>query len=153
VWGEVVVLAVPFHAVKETVLAIGPASLKGKVLVDATNVIGPSGDLAVGFTTSGAEELAKLTPGARVVKAFNTVLAQNMATGKIGNEQLTLFVAGDDLTAKEAVLSLARDIGFDSVDAGPLRCARYLEPMAMEQITLAYLLKMGPSIGFRLARA
>ncbi len=152
-WAEIVVLAVPYHAVKQTVDSIGAASLAGKVLVDATNAIGLSGNLAVGLTTSAAEELLKLAPGARVVKAFNTVFASNMASGKVGQEALTLFVAGDDPKAKETVMALGGALGFEPVDAGPLRSARYLEPMALQLITMAYGLKMGPAVGFRLVRA
>lgn len=150
-WADVVVLAVPFSAVANTIGAVG-GSLDGKVLVDATNVLSPSRDLALGFTTSGAEELAKLVPSARVVKAFNTVFARNMSTGKVAGEPLALFVAGDDAAAKASVLQLGRDIGFDPVDAGPLRMARYLEPMGALSISLAFNQKLGPGIGYRLLR-
>lgn len=151
-WADVVILAVPYPAVKETVRGLGAETLRGKVLVDATNVVSPSGDLAVGFTTSGAENLAKLAPDAKVVKAFNHVFAQNMSTGRVRGESLSLLVAGDDPRAKEAVMRLGRDIGFEPVDAGPLASARYLEPMGMQMIRLGYGLKMGTDIGFRLVR-
>ncbi len=152
-WAEVVILAVPYKAVKETIHAVGPALLGGKILVDATNPVTPSSELAVGFSTSAAEELTALLPGARVVKALNTVFAANMATGKIGRESLTLFVAGDDRRAKEIVMRLGRDLGFEPVDAGPLRSARYLEPMAMQLMTLGNSLKVGSSLGLRLLRS
>ncbi len=151
-WADVVILAVPYHSVKETVRGLGAETVRGKVLVDATNVLSPSGDLAVGFTTSGAEELAKLAPGAKVVKAFNHVLAENMSTARVGGESLSLLVAGDDPKAKETVMRLGRDIGFDPVDAGPLASARYMEPMGMQVIKLGYGLKMGTDIGLRLVR-
>ncbi|MFQ6013365.1 MAG: NADPH-dependent F420 reductase [Thermoplasmata archaeon] len=152
-WGEVAVLAVPYVAVRETVEAIGADSLDGKILVDPTNALTPDFELAVGFTTSGAEELAKQVPGARVVKAFNTVFAQNQTTGHVGEQSLTLFVAGDDNEAKETVMNLGRGMGFEPVDSGPLKSARYLEPMALMLITLGYGLEMGPEIGFRLVRS
>ena len=151
-WADVVVLAVPYLHVKETVRSAGPETLKGKVVVDATNALSPSGDLAVGFTTSGAEELAKLAPGAKVVKAFNHVFAQNMSTGRVAGEALSLLVAGDDRSAKEVVMRLGRDIGFDSVDAGPLANARYMEPLGLQMIKLGYGLHMGTGIGLRLVR-
>lgn len=151
-FGDVVILAVPYSAVKEAVNAVDPKALKGKAVVDATNVFGPGG-WAIGFTTSGAEELAKLVPGAHVVKAFNTVFAANMSTGKVGNERLTSFAAGDNPAAKQKVLQLSKDLGFDPVDAGPLTSARYLEPMGFLNIHLAFDRKMGTGIGFRLARA
>jgi len=96
--------------------------------------------------------LKSYLPNARVVKAFNTVLAQNQSSGKINNEQLSLFVAADDKEAKQTVMQLGKDIGFDSVDAGPLKAACYLEPMGVLNINLAYTLKMGPKIGFRLVK-
>ncbi len=150
-WAELLVLAVPFSAVAETIGALD-GNLGGKVLVDATNAISPTRDLALGFTTSGAEELAKLVPTARVVKAFNTVFARNMSTGQVAGEPLALFVAGDDAAAKASVMQLGHEIGFEPVDAGPLRAARYLEPMGMFSISLAFAQKMGPGIGFRLVR-
>ena len=151
-WADVVILAVPFRAVKETAIQAGAALIGGKILVDATNPISSSGDLAVGYTTSGAEEIVSFFPGALVVKAFNTVFARSMSTGKIGTEPVTLFVAGDQPRAKEVVLRLGRDIGFDAVDAGPLRAARLLEPMLMLMIRMGSDPKIGWDIALRLVR-
>jgi predicted dinucleotide-binding enzyme len=150
-WGEIVMLAVPFNAVRSTVQEIG-SSADGKVLVDVTNALGPNMELAVGFTTSGAEELQKMLPKARVVKAFNTVFAQNQSTGKLGQDSLTAFIAGDDSNAKQVVMQLAQDIGFEPVDVGPLKSARYLEPMAVLMIGLGYGMKMGTKMGLKLLR-
>ena len=105
---------------------------------------------AIGFTTGGAEELQRKVPEARVVKAFNTVFAQHMDSGRLGDKPLTAFVAGDDAGAKKSVLELARAIGFDAVDAGPLKNARLLEPLALLNIQLGYVLGMGAQIGFKL---
>jgi len=152
-WAEVVILAVPFHAVHDSVQAIGPNALNGKVVVDATNAIGASG-LAVGHTTSGAEDLQRLVPGARVVKAFNTAFAETLSTGRAGGEAIALPVAGSDARAKETVMRLAADVGFDPVDAGPLKNARYLEPLAMQLMYFAYgTPKMGRNIGLKLLRS
>ena len=150
-WGEIVILAVPYDSVRDVVQELGSAA-DGKVLIDVTNALGSHGELAIGFTTSAAEELQKMLPKTRVVKAFNTVFAQNQSTGKVGKESLTAFVAGDDLRSREAVMRLARDIGFEPVDVGQLRAARYLEPMAMLIIDLAFNLQMGTKMGFKLAR-
>ena len=65
-------------------------------------------------------------------------------------EKLTLFVAGDDGTAKNLVLSVGGDIGFDPVDAGPLKNARWMETLGYFNIQLGYTLKMGTEIGFKL---
>ena len=151
-WGEVIVLAVPFENVTEAAKTIGSLA-DGKTLLDVTNAIGENMTLAIGCTTSAAEELQMKLPKARVAKAFNTVSARNQSTGKLGGEQLTLFVASDDTKAKQTVMQLGRDIGFDPVDAGPLRSARYLEPMAMLLINLGYVLGMGAKIGYKLVKA
>ena len=147
--GDVVFLAVPFGALDEVASNIGNAA-DGKPVVDVTNALTPQFSMAVGFTTSGAEELQKKLPGARVVKAFNTVYAQHMDSGKVKGEQLTVLAAGDDADAKKTVIELARGIGFDAVDAGPLQSARLLEPLAHQNILLGYVLGMGTEIGFRL---
>lgn len=151
-WGEIVILAVPFTALKDVAEEMGSAA-DGKTVIDVTNALGPNWELTVGFTTSGAEELQKSLPKARVVKAFNTVFALNQSTGKVGKEQLSAFIAGDNHEAKQTVMELARDIGFDPIDVGGLRLARCLEPMAMLLIGLGYEQKMGTKIGFKLVKA
>ena len=148
-WGDIIILAVPFPAVDETVSELGEL-LRGKVVVDATNALTPSYELALGCTTSGAEELQRKLPAAKVVKAFNTVFAEHMATGKVKGETLTLFASGDDEQAKQQVLSLGKSIGFDGVDAGPLKNARWLETLGYLNIQLGYMLKMGTQLGFKL---
>ncbi len=150
-WGDVVILAVPWTAHTAIAKTVG-GSLDGKTVIDVSNIMSPNFELAIGFTTSGAEELQKLLPRAKVVKAFNTVFAETMKTGKLRGERLTIFVAGDDGPAKDVVRRLAEDIGFESVDAGPLKSARYLEPLGMLNITLGYGLKMGTDVGFKLVK-
>src|SRR4029077_11989922 len=102
-WADVIVLAVPFGAVRELAITLETAA-DGKTLIDVTNALTPDFQLAVGFITSGAEELQKLLPHAHVVKAFNTVFAQHMSTGKVNGEQLTAFVASDSEAAREIAL-------------------------------------------------
>lgn len=148
-WGEAIILAVPYSAIDEAIREMGDA-VRGKPLIDVTNVLTPDYQLALGFTTSGAEELQKKVPAARVVKAFNTVFAEHMATGQVKSTPLTLFVAGDDGGAKEQVLRLGRDMGLDPVDAGPPKNARWLETLGYLNIQLGYTLKMGTQIGFKL---
>ena len=148
-WGDVVILAVPWTAHKEIAEKYGKV-FAGKTVIDVSNVMTPNLDLAMGFTTSGAEELQKRMPGARIIKTLNTIFAQNMRTGTLRGEKLTAFVAGDDTHAKDVVCTLVKDIGFDCVDAGPLKSARLLEPMGLLNITLGYGLKMGTDIGLTL---
>lgn len=150
-WAEVVVLAVPYGALDEALRELDD-SVAGKTLVDVTNALTPDFQLALGFTTSGAEELQKKAPRAKVVKAFNTVFAGTMSDGRVKGQTLTLFVAGDDSGAKEQVLALGRDIGFDAVDAGPLKNARWLEALGYFNIQLGYTLKMGAEMGIKLVR-
>jgi 8-hydroxy-5-deazaflavin:NADPH oxidoreductase len=148
---DIVILAVPWKAQRDIVKSEGRA-FDGKTVVDVSNAISPTMELAVGLTTSAAEELQKALPKAKVVKAFNTIFAGNMATGHSEGEALTALVAGDDPASKKSVMDLAREIGFDVVDAGPLKSARYLEPLGMLNISLGYGMKMGTNIGFKLVK-
>lgn len=150
-WGDVIILAVPHSAAADTTKAVGSAA-DGKTVIDVSNALTENMELAIGFTTSAAEEIQRMLPKAHVVKAFNTVFAQNQSTGKIGSEPLALFVAGDDAKAKQAVMQLGADIGFEPVDAGMLKAARYLEPMGTLMISLGYMLGMGTKIGFKLVK-
>jgi len=148
-WGDVVFLAVPFTALDDTIRELGD-SIDGKVVVDVTNALTHDRQLATGINMSGAEELQKKIPRAKVVKSFNTVFAKNMETGMVKNTSISLFTAGDDSEAKDRVLEMGRDIGFDPVDVGPLRNARWLETLGYLNIQLGYMQKMGTDIGFKL---
>ncbi|MFN2550144.1 MAG: NADPH-dependent F420 reductase [Myxococcales bacterium] len=143
----IVILAVPYGAVDATLAELGD-TIDGKPLVDCTNPLTKEMKLAA-TGTSAAEELQKKAPRAKVVKAFNTTFAGTMSTGKAKGETLSIYAASDDAAAKKDVLQLARDIGFDAVDAGPLQNARYLEPLAVLNIQLAYSVGLGPDSGFR----
>ena len=148
VFGDLIILAVPFGEIDNAVRELGD-TLNGKTVVDATNALTPDMNLAVGFTTSGAEELQKKAPAAKVVKAFNTAFAHAMNGGHVGGEQLAGLVAADDADGKAAVLSLVKDLGFDPIDAGPLASARQLEPLALLNIKLGFVQGYGPNSGFR----
>ncbi|HZW85127.1 MAG TPA: hypothetical protein VFE91_04405, partial [Nitrososphaerales archaeon] len=142
------VLAVPYSAINDSLAEMGDG-VNGKILIDATNPLN-AGGLAVGFTTSEAEEIQKRVPKAHVIKAFNTVFASHMDTGTAKGKQLAFYVAGDDKEAKARVLRLGKEIGFDPVDAGPLSSARMLESMAYLIIFMGYSLGMTTEIGFSL---
>ncbi len=148
-WANAVILAVPFGAIQDAVRELGDG-VNGKPLIDATNALTKDMQLAVGCTTSGAEELQRQTPSAKVVKAFNTVFAGHMDSGRVDGQQLTAFIAGDDGGAKQQVLELARSIGFDAIDAGPLKNARWLETLGFLNINLGYVVGLGTNIGFKL---
>lgn len=149
--GDVVILAVPYASV--AAIARSVPDWQGRILVDATNPLAPGlAGLSVGTTTSGAEELAKLATGARVVKAFNTTGAENMADTTYPDGAPFMPVCGDDADARRRVLGLATLIGFDAVDLGPLSAARYLEPFAMTWIHLAIKLGYGRRFAFGILR-
>jgi len=149
-FGEAVVLATPWQATEAAVRGAG--DLSGKVVIDCTNPLklDVSG-LEVGFSSSGAEQVARWAKGAKVFKAFNTTGAPMMADPVINGLRTVMFICGDDEGAKPAVLQLASDIGFDTIDAGKLVQARLLEPCAMLWISLAFG-GMGPEFGFALLR-
>ena len=148
---DLVILAVPHAAVGA--IAQSVPDWQGKVLVDATNPLAPGlSGLTVGTDTSGAEELAKVARNARVVKAFNTTGAENMAHAAYPGGIPMMPVWGDDADARQRVMALATLIGFDAVDMGPLTAARYLEPFAMTWIHLAIKLGMGRKFAFGILR-
>jgi 8-hydroxy-5-deazaflavin:NADPH oxidoreductase len=130
--------------------------LSGKVIItcslpmDAGNT-----KLILGTTTSGAEELAKKVPRAKVVSAFNTVPSE-VLFGVFGAEHKktrpSLVYCSDDKRAKQVAAELIKDVGFDPVDAGPLRIARYTEPMALLVAQLAYEGDDGPELAYRFER-
>jgi NADPH-dependent F420 reductase len=151
-FAEVVVLTTPFEGAKSALESAG--DLRGKILVDCTNPLGADfmAGLTIGHNTSAAEEIAKWAKGAKVVKAFNTTGAGNMANPMYGPDKTVMFVAGDDAAAKQMVMGLSNELGFETMDAGPLRQARLLEPLAMLWISLAYAQGLGPSFAFKLLR-
>ena len=151
-WADVVLLAVPFGALDDVAGTIASV-VKGKTVIDVTNALTKDMSLALGYTTSGAEELQKKLSDARVVKAFNTQFAQHMDSGRLGDQRLSVFVAGDDADAKRTTMDLATSIGFDAIDAGPLTNARLLEPLGYLNIQLGYVLGLGTQIGLKLVRA
>jgi 8-hydroxy-5-deazaflavin:NADPH oxidoreductase len=136
---DVVVLATPWPAVADALAAAG--NLSGKVLLDCTNPLrmGANGlELEIGHTTSGGERVAALASGASVFKTLNQTGFANMEDARaFAPLPAIMYVAGDDETKKPLVLSLVADLGFQTVDAGPLRIARLLEPMAMLWIHMA----------------
>lgn len=128
---DVVILAVPFDAVEGIAAELGSA-LDDKILIDVTNRFSPEQlDGA-----SNAELIQGMAPGAKVVKAFNTVFAAHQADPVVEDIQLDGFVAGDNAAAKRRVLELVASLGFRPIDAGPLAMARALEGMALLNISL-----------------
>jgi 8-hydroxy-5-deazaflavin:NADPH oxidoreductase len=129
---DTIVLAVPWFAVEETVKSFG--SLDGKLIVDVTNPLGVRDGVEVAAdvpANSGGEFVQSLAPGAHVVKAFNTIYYTVMAVPETAGGPVSVLISGDDAEAKARVAKLASGIGFEPVDVGPLRTARYTEAMAL----------------------
>jgi predicted dinucleotide-binding enzyme len=151
-FAEVVVLTVPWGAVRAAIAAAG--SLDGKVLWDCTNALKPDlSGLEVGTDTSGAEIIAGLAVGARIVKGippFAELLHGDDPT--VGGKPAGVFLCGDDAAAKAVVRPLLEALPADVVDAGPLANARFVEPAAMLLVRLAYGLGLGVRISLALAR-
>ena len=147
---QVIVLATPWQATREAVVACG--DLAGKIVVDCTNPLNADfTGLAVGHTTSGAEQIASWASGARIFKAMNQIGSNLMDDPKVPGGRPVMFVAGA-AEGKAEVMSLVRELGFDTVDAGDLSIARLLEPYAMLWIHLALRRGFGRDIAFALLR-
>lgn len=127
-----IVLAVPWSAVEATVRSFGDTG--GKLIVDVTNPLGVRDGVEVAApigAPSMGELVQSLAPGARVVKAFNTIYYTVMAHPATAGGPVSVLISGDDAGARARVAELARGIGFEPVDVGPLRTARYTEAMAL----------------------
>jgi len=144
------VLATRWEAAQSLLESIGDWT--GRILIDCTNPITPDLQLAVGTTTSAAEQIAGWAQGAYVVKAFNSTGWNNMANPVYHGERITMFICGDNARAKDIVTGLAEDLGFEVVDAGALTVARFLEPLALLWIHLAIVQNLGRDIAFKLLR-
>ena len=145
---EVIVLAVPYGNAVEALKALGDG-IEGRVVIDISNPLTPDYmGLTIGHTTSAAEEIAKALPGIALVKGFNTVFAEVLASGRKteGGRDVPAFLASDDAEAKAVASRLAQSIGFAAVDAGGLKNARYLEALAGFNIYLGYGAGLGTAV-------
>lgn len=150
-FGEVLVLSVPWPVARQAIESCG--NLAGKVLIDCTNPLAADlKGLVVGLNTSAGEQVSEWAGGARVVKAFNTIGAGNFGRTDFGGLVADGFYCGDDTAAKTLAKGLIADAGFNPVDVGPLRNARWLESLAMLWIDLAVNQGWGGDHGFKLLR-
>jgi predicted dinucleotide-binding enzyme len=135
--GDMVVLALYFEPAKEVATHYGD-TLSGKTVIEISNPVNmETGDsLVVEPGTSAAEEVAKLLPGAQVVKAFNTTFAGPLAKGSVNGTQLDVFIASDSEPARNAVAAFAAKAGLRPLQVGALRHARELEGMQLLVIGL-----------------
>ncbi len=142
---EVVFLATPYQANADVLAGL---DLANKVLVDCTNPVGPGLTHGLQSRGSGAEEVQRLAPGAKVVKAF-TIYGfenfQNSAYPGYGNLKPAMLIAGDDASAKATVGKLCEDLGWRPVDAGPLSSSLHLEHMTLLWIKMGRVQGKGPN--------
>jgi 8-hydroxy-5-deazaflavin:NADPH oxidoreductase len=151
---DVLLLAVHWSRVDDVLKQAGDVS--GKVIVTCSLPMNADDtDLVIAHTSSGAEALARKVPDARVVSAFNTVPSE-VLFGVFENRHKArkpgLVYCGDDAESKGSAARLIRDVGFDPVDAGPLRIARYTEPFALLVARLAYEGDGGAELAYRFER-
>ena len=151
---EALLLAVHWSRVDEVLKQAG--NLAGKVLITCSLPMNATDTaLVVGGGSSGAEELAKKARRSRVVAAFGTIPSEvlfSVFAARRKARRPSLVYCGDDRNAKRLAATLIRDVGFDPVDAGPLRMARYSEPFTLLIAQLAYETSTGPQLAYRFER-
>ena len=135
---SVVIIATGYNDAVPALQSLG--DLAGKIVIDITNPLTADYmNLTIGHSTSAAEQIAAALPGALVVKAFNTVFAQVLAEGpQLAGKQVPVFYASDSERAGQTARSLIESTGFTAIDAGPLKNARYLEPVGGLNIYFGY---------------
>jgi predicted dinucleotide-binding enzyme len=151
---DAVLLAVHWLRIDDVLKQTG--DLSGKVIISCSLPM-DAGDtgLVIGRTSSGAEELARKVRRAKVVSAFGTVPSEvflGVFEARRRTKHPSIAYCGDDQGAKDVAATLISDVGFEPVDAGPLRIARYLEPFALLMGQLAYEGDGGPEIAYRFER-
>jgi predicted dinucleotide-binding enzyme len=152
--GEALLLAVHWSRVDDVLSQAG--DLSGKIVVSCSLPMSDDDThLVVAHTSSGAEVLAKKVRGASLVCAFNTVPSEVLFAVFEARNKATkpsLVYCGDDARGKKVSAELIRDVGFEPVDVGPLRIARYTEPFALLVARLAYEGEGGPEVAYRFER-
>jgi len=152
---DALLLAVHWSRVDDVLKQAG--SVAGKVIVTCSLPMSADDSrLVVARTSSGAEALARKARKAKVVSAFGTVPSEVFfdvfAAKRRRRRRPSLLYCGDDQPAKDVAARLIRDVGFEPVDSGPLRIARYLEPFTMAMAQLAYEGDEGPRVAYRIER-
>jgi len=152
---DALLLAVHWSRVDDVLKQAG--DLSGKVIVTCSLPMSADDTrLVIAHTSSGAETLAKKVRRVDVVCAFSSVPSEVLFdvfdAKRRTRRRPSLVYCGDDQDAKDVAASLIRDVGFEPVDAGPLRIARYVEPFSLAMAQLAYEGDEGPEIAYRIER-
>ncbi len=124
---DIVVLGLPWDVAEEVVRGLG--DLSGKIIIDPINprIVGEGGFADYPTYISNAERIQILAPGAKVVKAFNTISVDTMIDPGLVDHPLTIPLVGNDAEAKAQVAALCEALGFETLDFGPVRYAHVLE--------------------------
>src|SRR6202162_193988 len=134
-FGEIVFLATIWSGTENALKLAGAKNLAGRVVVDVTNplVFTPNAPpkLALGHTDSGGEQVQRWLPGARVVKVFNIVGNKHMVDPKFPGGPPTMFLCGNDASARAAATDVCKAFGWETIDLGGIEGARLLEPMCI----------------------
>jgi 8-hydroxy-5-deazaflavin:NADPH oxidoreductase len=148
---DAILLAVHWSRLDDVLSQAG--DLSGKVIMSCCVPLNiENTELIIAHTSSGAEVIAKKVPGASVVAAFQAVPSEvffDVFEARLSPTRPSLVYCGDDTNSKAVAAQLIGDVGFDPVDAGPLRIARYIEPFAMLIGQLAYEGPGGPELAYR----
>ena len=150
---DVIVLATPWTETEAAIRSMG--DLNGKIVLDSTNPLGMVDGglgLTIGHSISAGEKVQGWAAGASVFKTLNTTGFANMADASFKTGKPVMFVAGDDAANKPKVMKLVGDLGFEMIDAGPLRNARLLEAHAMLWIDLSLNRGLGRDWAFAVLR-
>jgi 8-hydroxy-5-deazaflavin:NADPH oxidoreductase len=152
---DMLLLAVHWSRVDDVLKQAG--NISGKVLITCSLPMNANDTaLVIAHTSSGAEALEKKTKRARVVSAFGTIPSEVLFAvfdaKRRTRRRPSLLYCGNNGNAKDIVAQLIRDVGFEPVDAGPLRIARYLEPFTLAIAQLAYEGDEGPELAYRIER-
>ncbi len=147
---DVLILAVHWSRIPDVLKQTG--SLAGKLMISCSLPMNLANtELVIGQRRSGAEALAKRIPKAKVVSAFNTIPSEvlhGVYKARRKKPLPSLVLCGDDKKAKAIAAKLIRDVGFDPIDAGPLRMARFTEPFALLVAQLAYETGQSPDLAY-----
>jgi predicted dinucleotide-binding enzyme len=151
---DALLLAVHWSRVDDVLRQTGDVS--GKVLLTCSLPLNEDDtELVVAHTSSGAEELARKVPGAAVVSALVSAPSEvlfGVFDARDKSPRPSMVYCGDDAGAKRVAARLISDLGFEPVDSGPLRVARYIEPFTMLVGKLAYEGDGGPELAYRFER-
>jgi 8-hydroxy-5-deazaflavin:NADPH oxidoreductase len=134
---DIIAIAIPYIACTDILPELAEVT-KGKVVIDSTNPLNADwSPKLLGQENSASEEISRILPEAYVVKAFNTIFADVMDEPVKEGQAITAFIAGDNDSAKQKIITLASEIGYAPIDTGLLYTARYLESMAHLNIQIA----------------